>query len=96
MNWKEMMLQTRDGRQIPVQYTTNVLRKDGEFMGIVNFFQDLTEIKRLEKELVQSERLAAVGQTVSGLAHYVKNILIGLKGGSYVVDVGMKKIIRKT
>jgi len=73
MNWKEMMLQTRDGRQIPVQYTTNVLRKDGEFMGIVNFFQDLTEIKRLEKELVQSERLAAVGQTVSGLAHYVKN-----------------------
>jgi len=91
MHWKEMMLQTRDGRQIPVQYTTNVLRKDGEFMGIVNFFQDLTEIKRLEKELVQSERLAAVGQTVSGLAHYVKNILIGLKGGSYVVDVGMKK-----
>ena len=60
-------------------------------MGIVNFFQDLTEIKRLEKELVQSERLAAVGQTVSGLAHYVKNILIGLKGGSYVVDVGIKK-----
>ncbi len=91
MPWKEMMLQTRDGRQIPVQYTTNVLHEEGEFMGIVNFFQDLTEIKRLEKDLVQSERLAAVGQTVSGLAHYVKNILIGLKGGSYVVDVGMKK-----
>ncbi len=91
MPWKEMVLQTKDNRQIPVQYAVNVLHEDGEFMGIVNFFQDLTEIKRLEKELVQSERLAAVGQTVSGLAHYVKNILIGLKGGSYVVDVGMKK-----
>lgn len=91
MPWKEMMLQTTDGRHIPVHYATNVLRENDEFMGIVNFFQDLTEIKRLEKELVQSERLAAVGQTVSGLAHYVKNILIGLKGGSYVVDVGMKK-----
>ncbi|MBA3012335.1 MAG: response regulator [Proteobacteria bacterium] len=91
MPWKEMVLQTTDGRKIPVQYATNVLRENNEFMGIVNFFQDLTEIKRLEKELVQSERLAAVGQTVSGLAHYVKNILIGLKGGSYVVDVGMKK-----
>ena len=91
MPWKEMVLQTTDGRQIPVHYATNVLRENDEFMGIVNFFQDLTEIKRLEKELVQSERLAAVGQTVSGLAHYVKNILIGLKGGSYVVDVGMKK-----
>ena len=91
MPWKEMVLNTTDGRQIPVHYATDVLRENDEFMGIVNFFQDLTEIKRLEKELVQSERLAAVGQTVSGLAHYVKNILIGLKGGSYVVDVGMKK-----
>jgi signal transduction histidine kinase len=40
--------------------------------------------------LIQSERMAAIGQTVSGLAHYVKNILIGLKGGSYVVNVGFQ------
>jgi len=91
MPWKEMVLHTKDNRMIPVQYASSVLHVEGKFMGIVNFFQDLTEIKRLEKELVESERLAAVGQTVSGLAHYVKNILIGLKGGSYVVDVGMKK-----
>ncbi len=89
--WKEMTLTLKAGKKTPVRYATSVLHENGEFMGIVNFFQDLTEIKRLEKELVQSERLAAVGQTVSGLAHYVKNILIGLKGGSYVVDVGMKK-----
>jgi len=89
--WKEIVFKVKDGRQIPVRHATNVLHEKGEFMGIVNFFQDLTEIKQLEGELVQSERLAAVGQTVSGLAHYVKNILIGLKGGSYVVDVGMKK-----
>ncbi len=89
--WIEQVINTKDGRQIPVRYASNVLREEDKFMGIVNFFQDLTEIKRLEKELVASERLAAVGQTVSGLAHYVKNILIGLKGGSYVVDVGIKK-----
>ncbi|MBU1342445.1 MAG: PAS domain S-box protein, partial [Proteobacteria bacterium] len=89
--WKEQILNTKDGRHIPVRYASNVLYEKGEFVGTVNFFQDLTEIKRLEKELVQSERLAAVGQTVSGLAHYVKNILIGLKGGSYVVDVGIQK-----
>jgi nitrogen-specific signal transduction histidine kinase len=60
-------------------------------MGSVAFFQDLREIKRLETELVNSERLAAVGQTVAGLAHYIKNILIGLEGGSYIVDVGLDK-----
>ena len=89
--WKENIINTKDGRQIPVRYTSSVLHEKGEFVGTVSFFQDLTEIKRLEKELVQSERLAAVGQTVSGLAHYVKNILIGLQGGSYVVDVGIAK-----
>jgi signal transduction histidine kinase len=60
-------------------------------MGTVAFFQDLREIKRLERELVKSERLAAVGQTVAGLAHGIKNILHGLKGGSYLVDIGINK-----
>ena len=60
-------------------------------MGTVAFFQDLREIKRLEKELVKSERLAAVGQTVAGLAHGIKNILHGLKGGSYLVDIGINR-----
>jgi len=89
--WRENTINAKDGRKIPVRYTSNVLYKEGNFVGTVSFFQDLTEIKRLETELVQSERLAAVGQTVSGLAHYVKNILIGLQGGSYVVDVGIAK-----
>lgn len=89
--WGECLLNTHDDRQIPVRYASNVLHENGQFVGTVNFFHDLTEIKRLEKGLLQAERLAAVGQTVSGLAHYVKNILIGLKGGSYVVDVGIQK-----
>lgn len=89
--WAERLLKVKNGSQVPVRFASNVLHEKGQFMGTVHFFQDLTEIKRLEKELVQSERLAAVGQTVSGLAHYVKNILIGLKGGSYVVDVGIQK-----
>jgi len=89
-SWRENTINTKDGRQIPVRYTSNVLHEKGDFVGTVSFFQDLTDIKKLEKELVQSERLAAVGQTVSGLAHYVKNILIGLQGGSYVVDVGIR------
>ena len=89
--WREMVLETRDGRKLPVRYAASILYEKGAFVGTVNFFQDLTRIKELERDLVQSERLAAVGQTVSGLAHYVKNILIGLKGGSYVVDVGLQK-----
>ncbi|MFH2220279.1 MAG: response regulator [Pseudomonadota bacterium] len=41
------------------------------------------------KQLVQSERLAAVGQTVAGLAHAIKNIAGGLKGGVFVLEKGI-------
>jgi len=43
-------------------------------------------LARLQKELVQTERLAAIGETVAGLAHCLKNTLNGLRAGQYVVD----------
>jgi signal transduction histidine kinase len=42
-------------------------------------------------ELLEAERLAAVGQTVAGLAHTVKNLLMGLEGGMYMVDSGLRR-----
>jgi len=89
--WKEIKVLAKDGKSIPTRFSGTVLNEKGIMMGSVAFFQDLREIKRLEKELVDSERLAAVGQTVAGLAHYIKNILIGLKGGSYVVEIALDK-----
>jgi len=89
--WREITILSKTGENIPVRFTGTVLYEEGMVMGSVAFFQDLREIKRLEKELINSERLAAVGQTVAGLAHYIKNILIGLKGGRYIVDVALDK-----
>jgi signal transduction histidine kinase len=42
------------------------------------------------QQLVDSERLAAIGQTVATLAHAIKNIIGGLKGGMYVLEKGME------
>jgi len=89
--WKEITILANDGDSIPARFSGTVLMEKGRMMGSVAFFQDLREIKELEKELVDAERFVAVGQTVAGLAHYIKNILIGLKGGSYVVDVALDK-----
>jgi signal transduction histidine kinase len=49
------------------------------------------KIRRLEQELIKSERLAAIGQTVGSIAHYIKNVLFGLKGGVYLVNVASKE-----
>jgi len=44
------------------------------------------ENAHLHTEIVKKERLAAVGQTVSGLAHCIRNILNGIRSGSAVVE----------
>jgi signal transduction histidine kinase len=44
----------------------------------------------LVKERVRTERLAATGETVAALSHYIKNILQGMKGGSDVVKLGLR------
>jgi len=47
------------------------------------------ENNRYQQALVTAERLAAVGQTIAILSHHIKNILQGLRGGSYLVDSGL-------
>jgi len=90
-SWKETSILTKDGKEIPVRFSGAILYESGEIVGSVCFFHDLREIKKLEQELVNSERLAAIGQTVSSIAHYTKNILSGLKGGIYVADTALKE-----
>ena len=46
---------------------------------------------RLHEKVVASERLAAVGQTLAGLTHCIKNILQGIKGGAYILDLGLQQ-----
>jgi signal transduction histidine kinase len=41
------------------------------------------------RRLVQAERLAAMGETIAGLAHAIKNIAGGLRGGAFVVEQGI-------
>jgi two-component system NtrC family sensor kinase len=88
-NWREVSVVTKKGVNVPARFSGSILYGDDEVVGSVGFFQDLREIKRLQEELIKSERLAATGQTVAGLAHYIKNILNGLKGGTYVLNVAL-------
>lgn len=49
------------------------------------------ENTRFYEAKLQAERLAAVGQTIATLSHHVKNILQGLRGGSYLIDLGLNE-----
>ena len=70
------------------------LRRARERLSYRQKLREYTEnLERLVEEktrkLVEAERLAAVGQTVAGLAHAIKNITAGLTGGMYVLEKGI-------
>jgi len=87
----ETEITVRDGEKIPVRISGSSLASGDKFLGYAAFIQDLRAIKQLEEEKLGAERLAAVGQTVSGLAHGIKNIITGLEGGLYVMQTGLRK-----
>jgi signal transduction histidine kinase len=55
------------------------------------YTQNLEEmVQEKTRKLLEAERMAAIGQTVATLAHAIKNIIGGLKGGMYVMEKGME------
>lgn len=57
------------------------------------------ENNRYQEAFVKAERLAAMGQTIATLSHHIKNILQGVRGGSFLIDLGLKdhdnELVRK-
>ena len=49
------------------------------------------EDTRYYSAMVQAERLAAIGQTIATLSHHIKNILQGIRGGSYLIELGLEE-----
>ncbi len=79
------------GETIPVELAGMTIFSEGRYLGGAVKALDLRATKELEREKLTAERLAAVGQTVAGLAHGIKNVLMGLEGGMYAFQSGMKK-----
>ncbi len=84
------VVRARSGEEIPVRLSGYAVAKDDEYLGTAAFVKDLREVRRLEKEKLDAERLTAVGQTVAGLAHGIKNLLTGLEGGVYFLRSGLE------
>ena len=57
----------------------------GDLRGYTFVIQDLTMVKELERELRQSERLAAVGRMAAGIAHEIRNPLASMSGSIQVL-----------
>ncbi|MBF0528270.1 MAG: response regulator [Deltaproteobacteria bacterium] len=47
-------------------------------------------VEEKTRKLLEAERLAAIGQTIAGLSHAIKNIASGLEGGIFVLEKGLE------
>ena len=76
----DLIYKTRDGRTIDLGLTvTTIAFPDGR-PGYLFVFQDVTTMKRLEREARLRQRLAAVGEMAAGIAHEIRNPLASMSG----------------
>jgi PAS domain S-box-containing protein len=89
------------GEEVSSQYEINVLRKSGGIrnveinaaaiwdpqgnMNTVAFLKDVTEKRRMEEQLLQAEKLRAVGEMASGIAHDFNNALAIILGNTQLL-----------
>src|SRR5208282_360913 len=59
-----------------------LFNESGKIEGVVISGRDITEVKRLEEQLIQAEKLAAMGQMLAGVAHELNNPLTAILGAS--------------
>lgn len=81
----------RNGKQTYYLVHLVALKRDGEIPFVIEMSTDITQTKLLQQEKLEAERLAVVGQTVAGLAHGIKNVLMGLDGGMYIARSGIQR-----
>ncbi len=79
----EIKMRRRDGEVLTVLDSANVVRdKNGKVAAYRGILRDITAEKKLEEQLIQSQKLESLGQLTSGIAHDFNNVLGGIIGFS--------------
>ncbi len=75
---REVNLLDKDSQAIPVYISASILYEDGMEAGSVGIFTDLREKRKLEKQLLRSEKLSSLGKLSAGIAHEINQPLTGV------------------
>jgi PAS domain S-box-containing protein len=77
---KEGWMKKRDHVEFPVGFSiNNHLSVRGETIGKIVIFRDLTNVYKIQEEILRMDRLVSLGKLASGIGHELRNPLAGIK-----------------
>ena len=89
--YQEITIRQPDNSNIPIGFTCTRYHGVGsEYEGMLIVYQDLSEIKALQAELLNKERFAAMGRVVAGVAHEIRNPLFGISSVGQILERELK------
>jgi len=93
------VLVSKDGTErILADSGAPIRNKDGEIIGVVLVFRDVTEGRKMEEELQKIEKIESIGILAGGIAHDFNNILMGILGNITLAKMNIgsdDKVIEK-